>query len=33
MRKVLTVIAAALALTASLQAQELTNFNFGGRLP
>ena len=33
MRKVLTVIAAALALTASLQAQELTNFNFGGQAP
>ena len=33
MRKVLTVIAAALALTASLQAQELTTFNFGGQAP
>ena len=33
MRKVLTVIAAALVLAASLQAQELTNFNFGGQAP
>ena len=33
MRKVLTVIAAAFVLAASLQAQELTNFNFGGQAP
>ena len=33
MKKILTVLSAALVLAASLQAQELTNFNFGGQAP
>ena len=33
MKRVITLLSAALVLAASLQAQELTNFNFGGQAP
>lgn len=33
MKKIITLLSAALVLAASLQAQELTNFNFGGQAP
>ena len=33
MKRLLTILSAALVLAASLQAQELTNFNFGGQAP
>ena len=31
MKRILTILAATLAIAGSLQAQELANFNFGGR--
>jgi len=33
MKRIVTILSAALVLAASLQAQELTNFNFGGQAP
>ena len=33
MKKIVTILSAALVLAASLQAQELTNFSFGGQAP